>query len=152
MTVIAWDGTTLATDSNATDGAAKWQTVKAWYVTDPISGELVILSGAGPVNTILAMREWYKAGAQPDKFPVAQSIAPCHFVVVTKDGLHRYEGGPVPIEHGTSCCAFGEGRDFAYGAFAMWATAKQAVEAANKYSAHCGGNVMEYSLTLSGEK
>jgi hypothetical protein len=141
MTVIVWDGATLATDVAATDGAAQWETDKAWQLDD------VIMSGAGPLQTILQMRQWYVEGALHNKFPDAQ-LGPyaCHFVVVNKHGLQRWEQGPIPIEHGRTPCAFGEGRDFAYGALAMGATAEQAVEAANKHSVHCGLGVKLYTL------
>jgi len=140
MTVIVWDGSTLATDKAATDGAAQWETTKAWRWNNEI------LSGAGPLQTILTMREWYK-DRPGNLFPsVQQGPDWCHFVVVTRNGLLRYEQGWIPIDHGWDQCAFGEGRDFAYGAMAMGATAAQAVEAANKYSVHCGLGVEEYKL------
>ena len=33
MTIIVWDGETLATDRQANDGHEKWESEKAWYVT-----------------------------------------------------------------------------------------------------------------------
>ena len=63
MTVVVWDGKTLATDKAASDGSAQWQTEKAW-----LFGESV-LSGAGPLQSILTMREWYRAGALHNNFP-----------------------------------------------------------------------------------
>ena len=142
MTVIVWDGSTLATDCAATDGAVMWDTDKAWYY------EGVILSGAGPLQSILEMREWYKGGALPNKFPnIQRSPQYCHFVVVRYGtGLERYEQSPLPINHGHNKCAFGEGRDFAYGALAMGADAKKAVEIANELSPHCGRGVKEYKV------
>lgn len=145
MTIIVWDGNVLATDCAATDGAAKWETIKAWYHED--ARGRCILSGAGPVQTILSMREWYKRGADPDLFPFAQ-LSPdwCQFVVVTSEGLSRYEQGPYSIHHGNAICAFGEGRDFAYGALAMGATAARAVEICNKFSNSCGLGTRVYWL------
>ena len=145
MTIVVWDGDALATDCAATDGAAKWQTTKAWYHV--IGGEVLILTGAGPVQTVLAMREWYKRGGMPDDFPPAQ-LSPhwCHFVVVSKDGLVRYEQGPYSIDHGRNKCAFGEGKDFAYGAMAMGATAAEAVAVCNDFSPSCGLGVAVYRL------
>ena len=145
MTIVVWDGETLATDCAATDGAAKWQTTKAWYAQ--VAGQLVVLSGAGPVQTILSMREWYKRGAIPDELPQAQTSPHwCHFIVVTSEGLLRYEQGPYPIEHGRNKCAFGEGKDFAYGAMAMGATAAEAVAVCNDFSPSCGLGVNTYHL------
>ncbi len=145
MTVVVWDGEVLATDTAATDGAAQWETEKAWYhICD--EGE-VILSGTGPLQTILEMREWFKNGALHNKFPSSQ-LTPlfCHFLVVNRNGLIRYEQGSIPIEHGTAKCAFGDGKDFAYGALAMGANAFEAVRVAIDYSVHCGLSVATYKL------
>ena len=145
MTIIVWDGSILATDRAATDGVAKWQTDKAWYYGE--GEDRVILSGAGPLSSILEMREWVKGGAEHNKFPSGQTTNPCHFIVVSPyQGLYRFESTPYVIPHGDQQCAFGDGREFAYGALAMGATAKQAVEVANQYSLHCGLGVKEFSL------
>jgi len=145
MTIIAWDGKMLATDSAATDGATQWETEKAWYhICD--EGK-VILSGAGPLQTILQMRDWFKAGGLHNKFPNAQLTSQfCHFIVVNSHGLYRYEQGPIPIKHGRHKCAFGDGKDFAMGAFGMGADASTAVQIAIDHSVHCGLSVKLYKL------
>ena len=141
MTIVVWDGRCLATDTAATDETVQWETEKAWH------WENVILSGAGPLKTILEMREWYKQGADQNKFPSAQqSSLFCHFLVLTPDGLLRYEQGPIPIDHGYYKCAFGEGRKFAMGALAMGADAGTAVQIAIDHSVHCGLSVKLYKL------
>jgi len=145
VTIIVWDGKVLATDTAATDGAAMWEVEKAWYHT--CDEGTVILSGAGPLQTILQMRDWFKGGGLHNKFPNIQ-LTPqfCHFVVVNSHGLSRYEQGPIPIEHGHNKCAFGEGKDFAYGALAMGADAGTAVQIAIDHSVHCGLGVKFYKL------
>lgn len=147
MTVVVWDGEVLATDCAATDGAAMWETTKAWYHNN--NGRQEILSGAGPVQSILAMREWYKRGAIADGLPPSQ-LSPnwCHFIVVTASGLYRYEQGPHSIYHGFNLCAFGEGKDFALGAMEMEADAARAVEVCNKLSPYCGLGVSRYQLEI----
>jgi hypothetical protein len=93
------------------------------------------------------MRDWAMEGMLQNKFPSAQlSSQFCHFVIVSLRGLRRYEQGLSPVEHGRDKCAFGEGRDFAYGALAMGATAAKAVEIANQHSVHCGLGVATYTL------
>jgi len=139
MTVIVWDGYALATDCAATDGATQWETTKAWYH----NGE--VLSGVGALKNILLMREWYKSGADPAAFPHTQQLPQwCHFLVVREDGLWRYEQTHIPIAHGRVPCAFGEGRDFAFGALDMGATAEIAVNITNRHSPHCGLGVKLY--------
>jgi len=146
MTVVVWDGETLAADRAATDGAAQWETEKIWESV--ILGRRILISGAGPVQTILDMRNWYSAGARPNKFPNTQfqPTTWCHFVVVDSSGLKRWEQGLNPIVHGTNKCAFGEGKDFAYGAMEMGADAVRAVEIANKFSVHCGLGVSHFKI------
>ena len=142
MTCIVWDGMTFATDKAASDGTVQWRSVKAW----PWNG--VLLSGAGPLQSILAMRDWYKGGAFPNEFPSVQ-LTPhfCHFVVLIRGiGMVRYEQGPEVIEQGFIPCAFGEGQSFALGAMAMGATAYRAVEIANEHSVHCGLGVDIYTI------
>jgi len=144
MTVIVWDGITLATDSAASDGVIQWKTAKAWYHGE--GDDRIILSGAGPLPSIMAMKDWFINQAVVG-FPPIQVTDPCHFIVVSPImGLYRFEGGPAPIDHGSDACAFGEGREFAYGALAMGATAARAVEIACDYSVHCGLGVQEYQV------
>ena len=144
MTVLVYDGTHLATDTGATDGRVMWETTKAWYHN---AQHPTILSGVGSLKNILLMRDWYINGADKDKFPTQQTgNYRCDFVVVTEEGLLRYEDTYIPIEHGKEPCAFGHGRDFAYGVLAMGGTAEQAVQVANKYSVDCGIGVALYSL------
>ncbi len=142
MTIVVWDGKTLAADRAATDGAAQWETEKIWEWNSNL------ISGAGPLQTILTMRDWYKKGAKNVSFPHLQRNPGtwCHFVVVGKDGLTRWEMGLHPIPHGFNICAFGEGKDFAYGAMEMGADAIRAVEVANKFSVHCGLGVVSYKI------
>jgi hypothetical protein len=145
MTIIVWDGDILATDRAASDGKTQWKTEKAWYYGE--GEDRLILTGSGPLHSILAMREWFKEGYKPSEFPVIQTTHPCHFIVVSPiQGLYRYESSQIPITHGLDKCAFGEGREFAYGALAMGADAAQAVAVANEYSPHCDLGVAEYKL------
>ena len=60
MTVVVWDGETLATDRQASDGSLKWETDKAWYVGRGDS--IYIVSGVGLLKNIIELREWFKRG------------------------------------------------------------------------------------------
>ena len=140
MSVIVWDGKTLATDRAALSGSIHHRVVKAW------SHEVAILTGTGSVKRIHEMVEWYKKGVDTP-FPEGQNTSNwCHFIVVDEHGLKRYEQSPIPIEHGFNACAFGSGQDLAYGALAMGADAQRAVEIANLYSRNCGHGVDVFHL------
>ena len=61
MTVIAWDGKTLATDRMANDGSQKWESSKAWYGMSE-DKEVVIITGVGLAHYIRQLSEWYQQG------------------------------------------------------------------------------------------
>jgi hypothetical protein len=134
MSVVVWDGQSLALDRGATDGVTMWELDKWWKDGDDV------LTGVGHHATLVALRDWYLAGRDLDTFP--RLLQPAELVVVTGGRLHRYEHtSPRPIDHGTNKCAFGAGRDFAYGAMAMGATAEQAAQVACGFSVACGHGV-----------
>ena len=151
MTVIVWDGENLATDRQATDGSHKWETDKAWYITRGDS--VYIVSGVGLLKNIVNLREWYKEGADPKNYSLNGSsssngqLVTQQLLVVSQDkGLFVYEDSPYPIHRGFEPCAFGEGKEYAYGALAMEATSVEAINIANSYSLHCGKGIALYSL------
>lgn len=63
MTVIAWDGCTLAADKRASSGGI------ARTVTKIERHEGCLIAMTGCWDTGAEMREWFKAGADPEKFP-----------------------------------------------------------------------------------
>ena len=135
MTVVVWDGFDLAVDKAASDGFSMWEQRKLWKTK---ASEYI--TGTGNLNALNEMRHWYEDGCSHN-FPLIQ-LDPerrCELIVVNVEyGLFRFEGTPHPIEHGFGKCAFGAGKDFAYGAMAMGATAEEAVIIANKFSMSCG--------------
>ena len=143
MTVLVWDGLSLATDIQANDGSATWQSSKAWYVTNP-HDKIGIVSGVGLLRDILNMREWYINGAIPEEFP--SDATKSQLIVIDENGLWLYEGTPHAVCYGHEKIAFGHGKDFAFGALAMGADARQAVLACNQCSLHCGKGVEVYSI------
>ena len=144
MTVLVWDGLNLATDRQANDGSLKWESSKAWYVSS--NGEVNIVSGVGLLSHIVTLREWYKDGALPDKYPAEIRPNTAQLIVIRQDGLWVYDGTAYPEHRGFNVCAFGHGRDFAFGALAMGASAKEAVDASNMFCLHTGKGIGEYTL------
>lgn len=143
MTVLVWDGLSLATDIQANDGSATWVSSKAWYVTND-NNKIGIVSGVGLLRDILNMREWYINGAVPEEFPSDANKS--QLIAIDENGLWLYEGTPYPVCYGHERVAFGHGKDFAFGALAMGANAEQAVLACNQCSLHCGKGVEVYSI------
>ena len=144
MTVIVWDGESLATDRQANDGSMKWEAEKAWYITNKATGKICIVTGVGTLGYIIQLRDWFANGME-----TALDITPnmAELIVVDDEGLCVFSGektySPVRLK---APMAFGHGREYAMGAMAMGANASDAVTIANEYSLHCGKGVAVYTL------
>lgn len=138
MSVLVWDGKTLATDRAANDGINRWLVQKIWFR----SGNIVAAIGSSSV--VSRFLSWYDDQTNL-KFPSYSGNA-LNAVVVGEHGLSRYLPGGEQQDHGHNILALGEGRDFAYGALALGHTAIEAVRAANMYSLTCGLGIAAYSV------
>ena len=136
MTIVVYDGKSIAIDRAAVSGTVIHRATKAW-----VHGDAVI-TGTGAASHVSALVNWYKQGADADDYPVYATHA--ELIVATSVNLLRYERSPHPVDHGNNKCAFGDGRDLAYGALAMGATAAQAAQVACHYNPNCGGGLDIY--------
>ena len=140
MTVIAFDGVTLAADKMADCNGTIRTVTKIWR---GVGSEL--LAGAGDASSCIAIRDWYLAGADPALFP--QNLQPADLWVVKRLGkmsdfrIMKYEGNQFAVTYEDRMFACGCGRDYALGAMAMGATAEQAVEVASRLDTYCGCGV-----------
>ncbi len=66
MTVIVWDGKTLAADKQATNSGLKRKVTKIYK----IHGDLVGFSG--DFDYAFAMKKWFEGGARVEEFPKHQ--------------------------------------------------------------------------------
>lgn len=141
MSILTWDGYTLASDQLANDNQVMFPITKVFVHLGTIVGLI------GPLSDMSKLRAWLEAGRKPADFPTGLSNDATLVIVSKQRGLIRYAGpNPYPHVHGFEKCAFGSGREFAYGALHHGATAVQAVEAAIYYSPHCGGKAISYNL------
>lgn len=146
MSIIAWDGTTIAADRQATHSGLALSVEKLYRRS---AG--VILGFTGSLEQGLLLADWYGAGADPDKWPVWQTPMDYTRLVVLNFHvglLMEYESLPVAqYRKFESPAAFGSGRDFALGAMAQGANAREAVEIASRFSVDCGLGVTSFSST-----
>lgn len=140
MTVIAWDGKTLAADKCSIDVGTRRTTTKIFRAPD---GSL--FGAAGTSHMAEQLKVWYLAGAGPETFP--DKDAKCNMLVVKPDGTTWvYDGGPYPDRYEDPVIAIGSGRGFAIGAMVSGASAEQAVEIASYWDDACGRGIDKLEL------
>lgn len=136
MTVIAWDGKTLAADKRAVNCGLSRTVTK---ISRNRNGELLGVTGDFAAG--LALRAWYEAGANAKEFPDLKGDT-ATLVVVSRTGVRLYEsGGPWPVCIEDAFFAAGSGRDFALAAMELGRNASQAVALACKFQSDCGNGV-----------
>lgn len=157
MTIIAFDGETLATDRQVTQGEHKFVSDdKAWYSETGPRGPCLI-SGVGPLAAILHRREWLIAGgdaSDEEGYNKGKGATMLMIVRSSLDHSHRmfvYEDGST-IPRGADGCfdSFGSGAAYAKGAMAAGASATLAVKIANQYCLQCGLGVVAYNIKHKG--
>lgn len=122
MTVIAWDGKTLACDSRITVGSRLAGTQKIWRIRGRLFGS------AGDAVSTETAKAWLARGGSLNDRPKLHDNADFEGVLIERDGrvFHLDERLiPVPIEGGA--WALGSGSDFAIALMAVGMTAESAV-------------------------
>lgn len=145
MTVIAWDGNTLAADKQSSNAGYNGGTVTKIHRWD---GGLC--GFAGDLDVGVQMVEWLRSGALPENYPRLQSLESgnsANFLVIHNDGrIARYERTPVPMWFENPMQAMGGGRDYALAAMYLGGSARQAVEVAIALDTGCGNGIDELML------
>lgn len=138
MTVIAWDGKTLAADRRASLGNMHRTIHKLHRIGDCLCGS------AGDSDMAQELLAWFRSGAEPKEFPPSQRDKDnwVGLLVVRPDGdLWRYERTPFPVVFPQQQFAIGSGRDFALAAMWCGKSAAEAVDIACRFDASCGNGV-----------
>lgn len=141
MSVVVWDGKTLAADRQVSDGSMVRTTTKIRAIkTGKFKGYLI--GAVGATATANLLMDWFEAGANPSHFPYEYAKSPelgASLIAITQDKeIWRFDHLPVPIIMEDEEYSTGSGRDFAYGAMSMGADAVQACEVACTHSTECG--------------
>lgn len=146
MTVVAWDGHTLAADKQAEAAGYKFSVTKI----EKHNGHLLFSSGG--YDVLKELFHWYKTGADPEKWPEVQKDKEewgVLMVVTPEKQIIRYERRPYPFAVEEKFFSVGSGRDYALAAMHLGCTAEKAVEVACKFSPSCGLGIDV--LTLADE-
>lgn len=145
MTVIVWDGTTLAADRRALNNGYPGTVCKLRRAPN---GSLVAYSG--DYDTGIALANWYCEGAEPHKMPPNRDkdgYCRAYLLVIEVDGtVVRYEREPVALRFLDPVAAMGSGRDYALAALHLGCTAVRAVEVASALDTNCGNGIDTLTL------
>lgn len=138
MTVIAWDGRSIAADKMMCVGDTPMATTKLRKVV--FEGYEYVVGVTGGLDYGLALIDWWVKGADQEKWPAFQATDNWTRLIVVPPGSKPYwfERMPYPIECNDEFAAWGSGRELALGALAMGASAKEAVEVANRLGLYSG--------------
>lgn len=137
MTVIAWDGKTLAADKASTAVGYATTVTKVHKVP----GGLVGLSG--DCDAACELLEWFRRGRDPATYPACQKTDNLAYAVFVDVELRVWSYGkgvvPMLIEDKQHAC--GAGRDYALAAMHLGFDARKAVEVACALDAFCGNGI-----------
>lgn len=137
MTVVAWDGVTLAADKQTSDVGLRLKTTKAVRI-----GNLLV-AGSGDAHRIREMHEWVAGGRKKEDLPSFQrdSGTSVNLMVIEAGRILHYGTSHLPLVIEDKFSAMGSGRDYALAAMYLGKTAKEAVEVAIHFETGCGNGV-----------
>lgn len=137
MTVIAFDGRTIAADKRLTQGGGIVRTV-----TKIIRAQGCLLAVTGGLDIGLEMRQWYLAGAVPAEFPPKAREDVATLIVIKPNAeIWTWAAGPYGSRIESEKAAFGSGRDFAEAAMYLGKSASEAVAVACVFQGDCGNGI-----------
>ena len=140
MTVIAFDGKTLAADKAATNSGFRATVTKIHRV----HGALVAL--VGDEAALMAGFAWLHGAMNPHDYPEAMKTTDSLMWVIRKDEFLRYGAGPYPARVEDRFLATGTGRDYALAAMYLGHDAVRAVEVACALDNACGNGIDTLTL------
>lgn len=146
MTVICFDGITLAADKLTTSGNSKGTVTKIFRVGATLVGI------SGDLSVGMEMVEWFRNGALPEHYPDSNRDPNegAGLVVVRADHtIWEYTSSPVPFQMEGPFNAFGCGNESAMVAMACGLDARSAVEMVCQYNIACGNGIDTLSLAPS---
>lgn len=141
ITVIAFDGKTIAADGMSLSGTLrKNMSLKKLVVIDGIC-----LSGVGFASEIEHFIAWWRAGQDKDKFPIVTPHESLMLVIYPDGRVQEYDGQSTPVAVRVPM-AWGAGRTYALGAMLAGGDARRAVEIACELDNECGGETQVITL------
>lgn len=151
MSVVAWDGKTLAADQQETSGTTKFKCRKIFRLK---TGELV--ADVGNSARGAEIRAWYADGALPKAFrhvePRDDDGIAVVIVIHPSGEVWQYENTPYPTRCRQRRMAWGCGREIALAGMKLGLDAKAAVRLTCELDAMCGMGVDTLTFQKSRAK
>lgn len=136
MTVIAWDGVTLAADKRVSFGTSIATTTKIHRIGDMLVGY------AGDSAQGRSCLQWVRDGMDKATYPELQKSSPGSLLVILPCGAIRFYGNtPDPLEIEDKTFSVGSGSEYAEAALYLGKTAREAVEVAIALDSACGNGI-----------
>lgn len=135
MTVIAWDGKTLAADKRASGGTITVVT----KIRRGKDGMLLGASGSGSIAR--EMMAWAEAGEDASKWPTSADKDEGSLIVIDRSGIRVYYARPFPMRPEGPHFAMGSGEPYAMAAMYLGCDARHAVEVACALHESCGNGI-----------
>ena len=135
MTVVAFDGRTLAADRMGDAGGLRRSVTKIRRFDGGLLGS------SGSSSRGAEIFAWIASGADPARVPAFQvSAEECESVMVVRNDrtVWIYTCSPYPFQMEDPFHAIGSGRDFAMAAMFLGHDARTAVEVASQFCSSCG--------------
>jgi 20S proteasome alpha/beta subunit len=143
VTIITWDGETLAADKRAVNVGLIRTITKIFKTRDCLVG----YSGTAAYGQ--QMLQWFEEGEKSETFPEAQRIEDTwvSFLVIRPGGkVEVYEKTPVPVCFEDKHFATGSGRDYAIMAMHLGKSAHEAVQLTELFENGCGSGITVLTL------
>lgn len=137
MTTVAWDGKTLAADSQVTIGNCRGSGTK---LVSNAAG--YIAAGAGMLGDVLPWLQWVANGMDDEDRPSSLGEESVVIIVPPRGAPLWFAGTHIPTKLPRHKFAIGSGGDFAMGAMAMGADAVAAVKIAAAHDVYTGRKVI----------
>jgi len=141
MTVIAWDGKSIAADKLEAYGDIERTTDKLERFNEGV------LTFTGEATKGIELIEWFEKGRKKENWPEFQKTNDFAVLIYAKGGcveVFYQESTPVVLRGGFH--AWGAGAKYAIGAMAAGKTAEEAVLITNDNCTNCGRGVDSFSL------
>lgn len=141
MSIIVWTPQGMAADRQSTNGTVRSCMSKLF--PHRINGVLYGIGFTGEFDRGFELIDWFREGAVMSAFPNRIDEMKVRLIVGCAKSVYSYECRPYPLYEQEPYAAFGSGREVAYGALDMGASARRAVEICCNRDTSCGMGIDE---------